>query len=39
MRNGFSSIGAIIDNQAVAGFIEAGLTGYPLGRDKKVCKD
>jgi hypothetical protein len=39
MRNSFSSIGAIIDDKAVASFIEAGLAGYPLGRDEKVGKD
>ena len=39
VRNGFSPIGAIIDDQAVAGFIEAGLAGYALGRSEKVGKD
>ena len=39
MRNGFSPIGAIIDDKAVASFIEADLAGYPLGRDEKVGKD
>jgi hypothetical protein len=39
MRNGFSPIGAIIDDKAVTGFIETGLAGYALGRDEKVGKD
>jgi hypothetical protein len=39
MRNSFSPIGAIIDDKAVASFIEADLAGYPLGRDEKVGKD
>jgi len=39
MRNGLPPIGAIIDDEAVASFIEAGLAGYALGRDEKVGKD
>jgi hypothetical protein len=39
MRNGFSPIGAIIDDKAVASFIDASLAGYALGRDEKVGKD
>jgi hypothetical protein len=39
MRNGFSPIGAIIDDKAVASFLEAGLAGYALGRYEKVRKD
>lgn len=39
MRNGFSPIGAIIDDEAVASFIKAGLAGYALGGDEKVGKD
>jgi hypothetical protein len=39
MRNGFSPIRAIIDDKAVTSFIEAGLAGYPLGRDEKLGKD
>ena len=39
MRNSFSPIGAIIDDEAVASFIEAGLAGYALGRGEKVGKD
>lgn len=39
MRNGFSPIGAIIDDKAVASFVEAGLAGDPLGCDEKVGKD
>lgn len=39
MRNGFSPIGAIIDDEAVASFIKAGLAGYALGRDEEVGKE
>ena len=39
MRNGFSPIGAIIDDKAVASFIEAGLAGYALSRGEKVGKE
>ena len=39
MRNSFSAIGAIIDDKAVTGFIEAGLAGYALGCNEKVGKD
>jgi hypothetical protein len=39
MRNGFSPIVAIIDDEAVASFIEAGLAGYALGRSEKVGKE
>jgi hypothetical protein len=39
MRNSFSPIGAIIDDKAIARFIEAGLAGYALGRGEKVGKD
>ena len=39
MRNRFSPIGAIVDNKAVASFIEAGLAGYALGRGEKVGKE
>jgi hypothetical protein len=39
MWNGFSPIGAIIDDKAVASFIETGLAGYPLGCDEEVGKD
>ena len=39
MRNSFSPIGAIIDDKAVASFIEADLAGYALGCDEKVGKD
>lgn len=39
MRDSFSPIGAIIDDKAVASFIEAGLAGYALGRGEKVVKE
>jgi hypothetical protein len=39
MRNGFSPIGAIIDDKAVSSFIEAGLAGYALGCGEKVGKE
>lgn len=39
MRNRFSPIGAIVDDKAVARFIEAGLAGYALGRGEKVGKE
>ena len=39
MRNGFSAIGAIIDDKAVAGFIETGLAGYALGCNEEMGKD
>ena len=39
MRNSFSPIGAIIDDKAVASFIEADLAGYALGCDEEVGKD
>jgi len=39
MRDSFSPIGAIIDDKAVASFIEAGLAGYALGRGEKVGKE
>jgi hypothetical protein len=39
MRNSFSPIGAIIDDKAVASFVEASLAGYALGRGEKVGKE
>ncbi len=39
VRTCFSTIGAIIDDEAVASFIEAGLAGYALGRGEKVGKE
>ena len=36
---GFAAIRAIIDDEAVASFIKAGLAGYALGCDEKVGKD
>jgi len=39
MRNSFSPIGAIIDDEAVASFIEAGLASYALSRGEEVGKE
>jgi hypothetical protein len=39
MRNGFSPIGTIIDDKAVASLIDAGLACYTLSRNEKVGKD
>ena len=39
MRNSFSAIGAIIDDEAVAGFVELALASDPLGGDKEMGKE
>ncbi len=39
VRDGFPAIGAVIDDEAIAGFFEMALAGDPLGGGEKVGKD
>lgn len=39
MGNSFPAIGAIIDDEAVAGFVELALASDSLGSDQEMCEE